>query len=462
MENYYDLSCLGSEYLEFIKNNKECQFPIDYSTVKMSEHLKNYHVPLQSVPILINKEFANEFAHASKKVLDLVSYIPERIFGYDAEKLKSFYGYKRDDIVQAIAASKGFYKPAIARNDFILTRTGLKALELNCSTTLGGWNLPFFFSMYRNELPVSRFFEQHADEYEFSVRNTIRCFARFIADEVTKYAHQLGIDGHFNMALVGNEQLTDVAKQREKLVFSVFEEEVAKKGLTGKIVPVINELNQFNLEGDVLYAGEHRVHVAITTNSKSVCSELLHAFSNNNLIWPDNPLCFAYNNKLNFALLHEYKNSAHFSDAEREAIDKYIPLCWDLKNTNIDVDGQSVPMIEYLRSEKDNLVIKDATGKQGDDVFIGRTMTDEQWLAAIDSGLQQRSWLVQKFCESVPFMAQSGDCGLKDYDIILGTFTLGDGYGGTQSRMKEKGGSDGVINAAKGAKEGMIIEVSKR
>jgi hypothetical protein len=66
---------------------------------------------------------------------------------------------------------------------------------------------------------------------------------------------------------------------------------------------------------------------------------------------------------------------------------------------------------------------------------------------------------VQEHVESRPYLYQLGEQGSAVHDVIWGLFCFGNLYGGAFLRMLPKGSGDGVINSARGATEGILLEV---
>lgn len=89
-------------------------------------------------------------------------------------------------------------------------------------------------------------------------------------------------------------------------------------------------------------------------------------------------------NKLSMAFFHERID--RFSDESREAIRAYIPPTFRL--TRLDRDR--------LISERERWVLKSDYGCEGDEVLIGRQMSDEQWIAVLDELIPER-WIAQEF-----------------------------------------------------------------
>ena len=153
----HETSSLGEQYTNFIKTNEQCHFPVDFAKTNLPEYMRRYHVELQHIPVLIDEAKVKEFHLASSGLVEIVKKIPKLIFNNNADDITKFYQYKRPEVVKHTLMSAQYGNTTLSRNDFIYTSSGLKALELNCSATLGGWNIPFFFDMYRNQLPVSQF-----------------------------------------------------------------------------------------------------------------------------------------------------------------------------------------------------------------------------------------------------------------------------------------------------------------
>ncbi len=117
------------------------------------------------------------------------------------------------------------------------------------------------------------------------------------------------------------------------------------------------------------------------------------------------------------------------------------------------------PSKTFLKTQKDQLIIKDARGSQGENVFVGAKCSEEQWQHAIDMASKEGEWLIQEHCDSLPFTGQCDSYGLSNFDYIWGLFGFGDTYGGANIRMKQRIASDGVINLATGAMEAIVLEV---
>lgn len=89
-------------------------------------------------------------------------------------------------------------------------------------------------------------------------------------------------------------------------------------------------------------------------------------------------------NKMMMAFLHDYLH--HFSSETQAAITQYIPETRRM----VDVD-----LTHLIREE---WVLKSVYGCEGDDVLLGKDMTDEQWTLALDLAIRKH-WIMQRYFE---------------------------------------------------------------
>ncbi|WDE09242.1 hypothetical protein SG34_031250 [Thalassomonas viridans] len=459
IQTYAGLSSLGESYLDFIVKHEGNRVPLRLSDYPVPPSMASYHVELQPVPLLVDKAYAEStFREATCRVVDLVKKLMRVVFDNDAGAIADYYGFKTPDRVRQALQGAEFGNNIIARNDFIMTRDGLKCLEVNATSTLGGWFVPFFTDMYLNHFPVSEFFARHSDKV-FSTPDTLGMFFEYLVSSTRKLEKFSG-SRVLNLAIISKELESDVSKTRQAMVNHFFSSSMNKLGLEGELV-ITSSADDIRLLDDSLFIRGKPIHTVVTSSADELNLDILRAFSLGNVYWPDNLLCYAYNDKSNFALLHKYRDSEHFTDDDRRIIDSYIPRSWLLSDKTLQLEGETVNTAEFVLAGQKRLIIKDIKGKQGDNVFIGPKCSEQEWRDIIASALEDGQWLVQEYCESAPFIGQCGEHGLAEYDHVWGLFSFADSYAGGSIRMMTKAGTDGVINAAKGAKEGLIIQVDE-
>jgi len=105
-------------------------------------------------------------------------------------------------------------------------------------------------------------------------------------------------------------------------------------------------------------------------------------------------------------------------------------------------------LIDFLKDEKENLVLKPADNYNAKDVTIGAETRDEDWNLAIDKALKS-NWMVQEFV-SPPFMTVPTVINHKiefsAKKMNTGCFVFNGTYGGSISRLSD----ETVVNVSRG------------
>jgi uncharacterized circularly permuted ATP-grasp superfamily protein len=125
-------------------------------------------------------------------------------------------------------------------------------------------------------------------------------------------------------------------------------------------------------------------------------------------------------------------------------------------------EGREVDIEKLLLAERQRLVLKPAGSAHGAGVTVGRVASPDEWRRAAAEALAARGgpWVVQEHAESLPYLFQEGAEGCREHDLVWGVFVFGRKPGGCFLRMLPKGGP-GVVNAARGASEGVVLEVDR-
>jgi hypothetical protein len=127
----------------------------------------------------------------------------------------------------------------------------------------------------------------------------------------------------------------------------------------------------------------------------------------------------------------------------------------------VEWEGDEAPVRDLALARKDDLVLKRGTSRQGMHVVVGRCLSDSECAAAVECAGRKASWLVQQYCQSDRLYAPDGR-GVTEHDAVCGVFGLGREYGGAFVRLMDSTVSRGEVNAARGEKEGAVLEVVAR
>jgi hypothetical protein len=91
--------------------------------------------------------------------------------------------------------------------------------------------------------------------------------------------------------------------------------------------------------------------------------------------------------KMLFGVLTDDRHQHYFTDEEREAIKRHIPWTRRVADVRTTYDGQPVDLLEYIRRNRMNLVLKPNDDYGGHGIYIGWESDEKAWDAAIEVAL---------------------------------------------------------------------------
>jgi hypothetical protein len=90
-----------------------------------------------------------------------------------------------------------------------------------------------------------------------------------------------------------------------------------------------------------------------------------------------------------FAFFHDPRIAADFSEAERAAVRAFVPWSRIVEDVEIPDGDQSVRLLDLIRRQREQLVLKPTSEYGGRGVVLGWHTTPEEWEAAIQRGLAE-------------------------------------------------------------------------
>ena len=447
------LSTCSSEFLEFAKNNPDALKRSNFNSILLDEQFKEK--PIQPWPAFVNKKTREEMEKAAVKVCKLIKRIPERIFASDFFKISDyyeipiervellFYGIQDEDI-----------EHLLARGDFIFSSNGLKCVEFNVDSNLGGWELDLLESLYINNPIIAAFLKKNGVRIR---KNTFfPLFLEFLVNRaLNKFSNRME---RLNLALVLPEYREVNA---QSYLTGLYRNLLKQKrdGLMGNIIICL--FDDLNVVDDCVFYKDEKIHIVVEMTDGIVPFMILHAAKSGNILLYNGPISKIMSNKLNLALLSEHEHSYIFSLEERELIKKYIPWTRKIIPTNTTYRNQEIPLIEFIRSNKDEFVIKPAGGYSGEEVHLGANVSEMEWDILIKRAVEEKSWVVQEYIESLSYLHQADEHGCVEHQAVWGFFVFGSQYAGGTVRILPGKGKKSVINVGQGAEKSIIIEVEE-
>jgi hypothetical protein len=97
-----------------------------------------------------------------------------------------------------------------------------------------------------------------------------------------------------------------------------------------------------------------------------------------------------------FAVLTDQRRAALFSADEQEAIRKHVPWTRMVRAEQTDYFGKRIDLLEYLKTNRDRLVLKPNDDYGGHGITIGWNSDEAGWADALQSALRNGDYLAQE------------------------------------------------------------------
>lgn len=150
------------------------------------------------------------------------------------------------------------------------------------------------------------------------------------------------------------------------------------------------------------------------------CKALVDAVAANVVCMANHFRCKISHVKAFFAVLTDERNDGLFSFGERELIRKHVPWTRVVADVRTSHYGRPVELLEFLRSERQNLVLKPSDEYGGSGVTLGWETSEAEWDAAIEKAIEstQGCWIVQERIpirrEVFPWIQPNGKVEFRD------------------------------------------------
>jgi hypothetical protein len=133
------------------------------------------------------------------------------------------------------------------------------------------------------------------------------------------------------------------------------------------------------------------------------CAALVKAYEAQAVCVANNFRCKIPHVKAFFAVLTEEKNANLFSSEERDVIRLHVPWTRVVEDVKTDYQGQPIGLLDYIRKNQSNLVLKPSDEYGGTGVTLGWEIDSSQWgnsiqqaLAGGTSAKERGCWIVQE------------------------------------------------------------------
>jgi len=452
-EMYQGLSFVNLDFLKFVQKNPDSHRRSNFKLLELNDDL----FKLQPWPTFINNKTKEIFREAGTKLFDLFKGIPGRVFNNDPEQMGAYYQLPAKELKKQFEEVNHHHIDGlVGRGDFIISPSGLKCLEYNVASSMGGWQIPIWEHMYLNHPIIARFLKSHG--LKTKNENLLRLFLEHVLESALSIIP--GCDTEINMAFV-LEGMRDRGKGSVSMYLDKMFKEIAQqknKELKGSVFTC--DYYHLDLIDNCIFYKGNRIHALVEMYLGYTSPQVMTAFRTGNIRLINGPISFLLSNKLNLALLSDPEYADVFTGEERKIIDTYVPWTRKITPGRTTFRNEKIDSLErFMLSNRERLVIKPSMGLGGKGICLGVKSTGKEWEEAINIALKGKNWLVQELVESSPGFYQLEENGYDLHDMVWGFFVFGSRYCGAWNRVMPQKGSKGIINCHQGATVSIVFEV---
>lgn len=157
-ETLESLSKVNLDFLSYIEKNPACLQRENFS--ELEEMRDRLHF-FQSWPTFLGGETKRIFQEAGINVFNLIKSIPQRIFANDSQKMSAYYELPVSLIdMQMEGVTPTHLNNLLSRGDYVYSASGLKCMEYNIASNLGGHLMPMWEEMYLKNPLIAGFLNE--------------------------------------------------------------------------------------------------------------------------------------------------------------------------------------------------------------------------------------------------------------------------------------------------------------
>ena len=275
-----------------------------------------------------------------------------------------------------------------ARLDSFLTETAYSFVELNGESPAGIAYVDAAYDIF-SRLPVM---EKFVESYDVRPLYGSRHLLDVLLDSYEEFLGRKP-DSVPQIAIV---DLKGVPTQKE---FELFKEFFERQGYSA----LICSPDELEFDNNRLRAGDFQIDIVykrLLVNEylpiMRECPALLDAYRAGAICMVNSFRSKLIHKKALFAVLTDQRRSALFNREEQEAIRKHVPWTRLVRQQQSDYSGQEIDLVEYIRSNRNKLVLKPNDDYGGHGITIGWNADEIAWEEALSSALANGDYLAKE------------------------------------------------------------------
>jgi diaminobutyrate-2-oxoglutarate transaminase len=133
-----------------------------------------------------------------------------------------------------------------------------------------------------------------------------------------------------------------------------------------------------------------------------------------------------FDHKSTFELLTDPRFASFFTSGERQMLRRHVLWTRVLRERKTtDPHGDEIDLLKFTRENRDILVIKPNRSYGGDSVYIGPSVSDAEWLNAIDTAIAEPGWWVVQRMATVtayefPVVREDRSIHIEPFYMVVG------------------------------------------
>ena len=330
-----------------------------------------------------------------RRVAETIAAIAERVTSAamdDASLFEQFHLRPEEERLVRMPTGIGPASTA-SRLDAFLLPESLKFTEYNGESPAGAGYSETLSDIFRG-LPLMEDFRKRFEVHSYPLS------AKLLDALVTTYVDWGGPAKRPQMAIVDWKEVPTWSE------FEILQERFEKMG----IPVVLADPRELEFDGkrlvakgktiDLLY---RRVLINDIVAKPKECEALVKAYESGAVCVANNFRCKIPHVKAFFAVLTDAKNGKYFSPDERELIERHVPWTRVVADVKTEYDGAPIELLEYIRKNQKNLVMKPSDEYGGMGVTLGWEVEKKSWEQAIEQALPggkaakaHGNWIVQE------------------------------------------------------------------
>jgi hypothetical protein len=397
-----------------------------------------------------HKEQARIAADLENLRTALVS-LPDRLFGGDLATFASAVGMT-DLQVSAILRSRGTSVTRQARADMYADSTGLRLLEFNMGSTLGGMDNADMARALLEHPVLSRYAERRGLTY---------------VDTMREQVNNMFVETGFEPGSRPVVALTDWPSSFESL--APYMEQFCERWQALGLDAHPCHIGQLEIRDGGVWLSERKVDVISrmfliedlleSDEAAALMEPVLDAAHRGEvkIFTPMDSELFASKGAL--AMLSDEANRHLFDAEELESLDRILPWTRMVRAGEVTLeDGSRVDLLEYALTHREDLALKPTLLHGGHGVVLGwqDDVTPEIWRERLTEALDG-PYVIQRRVVPDTELFPDAEGVLREWTVVWGVFTVVNGYGGAIARGTTVESGEGVVNVGNGAYAGAVF-----